>query len=69
MMEPVRMMHPKHGFTHAYDHAEIEKLKGWGWDIEPIPAAKDVAPVAPIGLAGGEAPVVPLKRRGRPPRA
>lgn len=33
-MTPVRMVHEKHGATHAYDHAELERLKGYGWKPE-----------------------------------
>lgn len=27
----VRMTHPDHGFTHAHDHAEINRLTELGW--------------------------------------
>lgn len=30
-----RMMHPEHGWTHAYDASEVESLKAQGWIVEP----------------------------------
>lgn len=29
-----RMMHPEHGWTHAYGEHEVEKLKALGWIVE-----------------------------------
>ena len=43
-MTPVLMTHPKHGATHAYDLAEIDRLKGYGWGVEkPAEAAPEEA--------------------------
>jgi hypothetical protein len=28
------MSHPLHGFTHAFDGGEVEKLKAAGWTVE-----------------------------------
>lgn len=36
-MTPVRMVHPLHGATHAYDQGEVERLKGYGWQPEEAP--------------------------------
>jgi hypothetical protein len=59
-MSAIRMTHPLHGAMHAYDAAEIEKLKGWGWSVE---GDAEKAPVE-IGV-DAEIP----KKRGRPPKA
>ena len=44
-MTPVLMTHPKHGATHAYDLAEIDRLKGYGWET-PAEVASEAAPEA-----------------------
>lgn len=63
-MAATRMTHPQHGATHAYDSGEIAKLKGFGWSVE------GEAPAEPVATPG-DAPetVVPITRRGRPPKA
>lgn len=33
-MSAIRMVHPQHGATHAYDSGEVAKLKGFGWQVE-----------------------------------
>ena len=30
-----RMMHPVHGFTHAYNNNDIAYLEKLGWSVEP----------------------------------
>jgi hypothetical protein len=59
-MPATRMIHPDHGATHAYDEGEIAKLKAVGWSVEGEAVA-----------IPGDAPetVVPIVRRGRPPKA
>lgn len=49
----VRMVHPVHGATHAYDQGEVDRLKKLGWDVEKpaIPTAAD------------------KRKPGRPPKA
>ncbi len=32
-----RMKHPEHGWTHAYDQSEIDRLKAHGWEPEEDP--------------------------------
>lgn len=39
----VRMVHPEHGATVVHDTGEINRLKGFGWDVEVIPE-----PVEPV---------------------
>jgi hypothetical protein len=31
---PIRMTHPQHGATHAYDKADVERLEKLGWSVE-----------------------------------
>lgn len=38
-MFPLRLVHPKHGATHAHDSSEAERLKKQGWS-EPVTASK-----------------------------
>jgi hypothetical protein len=47
------MSHPLHGFTHAFDGGEIERLKGLGWSVE----AKQEKPEA-----GGPTPLSQLEK-------
>lgn len=49
-MFPLRMTHPKHGATHAYDNTEMLRLKQSGWAEE----------------AGGDPEVKDAPKRGRP---
>lgn len=37
----VRMIHPEHGATVVHDTGEINRLKGFGWDVEVIPDPVD----------------------------
>lgn len=48
-----RMMHPLHGWMHAYSASEIEALKKHGWVVEEQPKPKESPP----------------KKRGRPAKA
>lgn len=37
-----RMTHPKHGATHAYGPADVERHKSLGWSVEvPAEPAKE----------------------------
>lgn len=55
-----RMTHPEHGFTDAYDTAEVQRLQVHGWYVQAdeLPEVEDP-----------EQPDQPAKRRGRPPKA
>jgi hypothetical protein len=55
-----RMIHPKHGATHAYDVTEIQRLQADGWSVE-VPEVKAPEP-APE-------PEPEKRKPGRPPKA
>ena len=67
-MAAIRMTHPQHGATHAYDTGEVNKLKGWGWSVEEEkkPAAVTVT-ASPVVPAVVETVTTPEKKKpGRP---
>lgn len=33
-MATYRMVHPDHGYSHAYDNAEVKRMKEAGWAIQ-----------------------------------
>ena len=65
---PVRMKHPNHGFMHAYDKEELERLKGWGWSPEEPEAGSDALDRY-AAVAQAEAIALAPKKRGRPKKA
>lgn len=38
----IRMAHPLHGFTHAYNNNEKERLEALGWGVEVVAVAEIV---------------------------
>jgi hypothetical protein len=61
------MMHPQHGWTHAYDNGEIEKLKGLGWVVEGAEVPVINNHEEPVVLPVLDEP--PKRKPGRPPKA
>jgi hypothetical protein len=53
-----RMMHPAHGWHHAYTPQEEGRLRALGWTDDDG-----------LALAAKLEPTVEPKRRGRPPKA
>lgn len=48
-MFPLRMSHPQHGHTHAYDLTELEALRKAGWAEESKPVAAAIAVPKKLG--------------------
>ena len=71
-----RMIHPKHGATHAYSLSEIAHLKASGWDVEspittPVINGDECAP-SPAEIIKEQRvqePQVEKRRPGRPAKA
>lgn len=58
-----RMMHPEHGWMHAYGDGEVESLKAQGWEVEAEKVVKEA-------LAESMRLDPPPKRKpGRPAKA
>jgi hypothetical protein len=53
-----RMRHDEHGWTHAYEVIEVERLKALGWKVEP-----DAPPIVQPPKDGG---MTPKRKPGRP---
>jgi hypothetical protein len=65
-MFPIRMKHPDHGFMHAYNTAEVAKLRGLGW----APEDEFNVPVVGVDKDGdGVIDQAFKKKPGRPKKA
>ena len=67
-----RMVHPKHGATHAYRTAEVEKLKGFGWEVESEVAQAVAEDKLQAEIEDDIASLIvdaPKKKLGRPSKA
>lgn len=62
-----RMAHPQHGFTHAYDTGEIQRLRSFGWvpEDELISQNDELDELTSIEVL----PPADRPKRGRPAKA
>jgi hypothetical protein len=71
-MAAIRMLHPDHGATHAYNSVEVAENVKRGWRIEEVAKPVEAKPIEmkPAEVVEVIKPTVEFEapRRGRPPK-